>query len=222
MAQALTFEYPKPIHAAFPNIKGWAPESNKIRSGLYTWFVGLTNRKIPFWLSNIHTPSVSLSQSMVGQVGNVSILVAAAYQGLSTLDIMGCSTATSPATGCPTSTPSHTSTLITATLPCSHNVVASQNTRAKSTPDAIKSLAKNDGDPNTKVIIRDIALDDTFVSTTRDVDVAGPTVDLIGGVGTMEGVLTTSDNKNDWGSLPYLPASPLCGSSTVAPRGFEA
>ncbi len=66
---------------------------------------------------------------------------------------------------------------------------ASQNTRIKSTPDAIKSLAENDGDPNTEVTIRDIPLDDRFVSTTRHVDAIGPTVGLIGGVGTMEGVL---------------------------------
>ncbi len=58
--------------------------------------------------------------------------------------------------------------------------------------------------------------------TTRDVDAAGPTVNLIGGVGTMEGVLTTLDNKNDWGSLTYLPASPLYGSnSIVASRGSK-
>jgi len=39
----------------------------------------------------------------------------------------------------------------------------------------------------------------------------------------MEGVLTTSDNKNDWGSLACLPASTLYGSnSIVAPHGFEA
>jgi len=76
-------------------------------------------------------------------------------------------------------------------------VAANRNTRAKSTPDTIKSLAENDGDPNTEVTICDITLDDTFVSTTRDVDAVGPTIGLIGGVGTMEGVLTTSDNKND-------------------------
>jgi hypothetical protein len=58
-------------------------------------------------------------------------------------------------------------------------------------------LAENDGDPNTEVAIPDTALDDTSVSTTRDVDATGPTVGSIGGVGTMEGVLTTSDNKND-------------------------
>jgi hypothetical protein len=74
-------------------------------------------------------------------------------------------------------------------------VVASRNTQAKSIPDAIKSLAENVGDPNTGVTIRDTALDDLFVSTTCDVDVVGPTVDSIGGVGTMEGVLTTLDNK---------------------------
>jgi hypothetical protein len=67
----------------------------------------------------------------------------------------------------------------------------------KSTFDAIKSLAENDGDPNIEVTIHDIALDDTSVSTTRDVDVAGPIVGSIGGVGTIEGVLTTLDNKND-------------------------
>jgi hypothetical protein len=101
-------------------------------------------------------------------------------------------------------------------------VDASRNTRVKSTHDAIKSLVKNDGDPNTKVTIRDIALDDTSVSITRDVDAIGPIVSSIGGVGTMERVLTTSDNKNDWGSLAYLPTSPLCGSnSIVAPRGSE-
>jgi hypothetical protein len=84
-------------------------------------------------------------------------------------------------------------------------------------------LAKNDGDPNTKVTIRDIALDDTFMSITHDVDVVSPTVGSIGGVGTMEEVLTTLDNKNDWGSLACLPASPLYGSnSIVAPRGYEA
>ncbi len=149
-------------------------------------------------------------------------LAVAAYQGLSTLDITGCSTTTSPAIGCPASTPSKTSALIAVTFPRSHNVAASRNTRTKSIPNAIKSLAENDGDPNTEVTIRDTALGDTFVSTTRDVDVVGPTVGSIGGVGTMEGVLTTSDNKNDWGSLTYLPASPLCGSnSIIAPRGFE-
>jgi len=84
-------------------------------------------------------------------------------------------------------------------------------------------LAENDGDPNTEVTIHNTTLDDTSVSTTRDVDVVGPTVGSIGGLGTMEGVLTTLDNKNDWGSLAYLPASPLYGSnSIVAPRGFEA
>jgi hypothetical protein len=56
-------------------------------------------------------------------------------------------------------------------------------------------LAKNDGDPNTKVTIRDIALDDTFMSITHDVDVVSPIVGSIGGVGTMEEVLTTLDNK---------------------------
>jgi hypothetical protein len=135
---------------------------------------------------------------------------------------MGCSIATSLAIGCPTSTPSHTSTFIAATLPCSHNMAASRNIGAKSTPDAIKSLGENDGDPNTEVIIHDIALDDTSMSTTCDVDVAGPIVYLIGGVGTMEGVLITSDNKNDWGSLACLLASPFYGSnSTVAPHGSE-
>jgi hypothetical protein len=58
-------------------------------------------------------------------------------------------------------------------------------------------LAENDGDPNIEVAIRDTALDDTSVSTTRDVDVVGPIVDSMGGVGTMEKVLTTLDNKND-------------------------
>jgi hypothetical protein len=102
-------------------------------------------------------------------------------------------------------------------------MAASRNTGAKSTPDAIKSLAENDGDPNTEVAIHDIALDDTSMSITCDVDVVGPTVCLIGGVGTMEGVIITSDNKNDWGSLACLLASPLCGSnSTVAPHGSEA
>jgi hypothetical protein len=128
---------------------------------------------------------------MAGQTGNVSILVVVACQGLSTLDIMGCSTATSLATGCPTLTPSQTSAFVATTLPRSHNVATNRNTRAKSTPDAIKSLAKNDGDPNTEVTIRDTALDDTYVSTTRDVDAAGLTVGSIGGVGTMEGILTT-------------------------------
>jgi hypothetical protein len=76
-------------------------------------------------------------------------------------------------------------------------VAASQNTRVKSTPDAIKSLAENVGDPNTEVTIRDTTLNDIFVSTTRDVDAVGSIVGSIGGVGTMEGVLTTLDNKND-------------------------
>jgi hypothetical protein len=136
---------------------------------------------------------------------------------------MGCSTTTSLAIGCPTLTPSHTLALVTATLPRSHNVAASRNTRAKSTPDAIKSLAENDGEPNTEVAIHGTTLNDTSMSTTCDVDVVGPTVGSIGGVGTMEGVLTTSDNKNDWVSLTYLPVSPLYGSNfTVAPCGFEA
>jgi hypothetical protein len=149
-------------------------------------------------------------------------LAIATYQGLSTPDITGSSTTTSPATGCPTSTPSHTSALVAATLPHSHNVVVNRNTRVKSILDTIKSLAENDGDPNTEIAIRDIALDDTFLSTTRDVDAVGPIVGSIGGVGTMEGVLTTSDNKNDWGSLACLPALPLYGSnSTFAPRGSE-
>jgi hypothetical protein len=76
-------------------------------------------------------------------------------------------------------------------------VVASRNTRTKLTLGAIKSLAENNGDPNIKVAIRDIALDDTSMFTTRDVNAASPTISSIGGVGTMEGVLTTSDNKND-------------------------
>jgi hypothetical protein len=76
-------------------------------------------------------------------------------------------------------------------------VAASRNTRAKSIPDTIKSLAENVGDPNIEVTIRDTALDDLSMSTTRDVDAVDPTVGLIGGVGTMEGVLTTSNNKND-------------------------
>jgi len=67
----------------------------------------------------------------------------------------------------------------------------------KSTPDATKSLAENVGDPNTEVIIRNTTLDDISVSTTHDVDAVGSIVGSIGGVGTMEGVLTTSDNKND-------------------------
>ncbi len=83
-------------------------------------------------------------------------------------------------------------------------------------------MAENDGDPNIKVAIRDTTFDDTSVSTTHDVDAAGLTVSSIGGVGTMEGVLTTSNNKNDWGILACLLASPLYGSnSIVAPRGFE-
>ncbi len=61
------------------------------------------------------------------------------------------------------------------------------------------------------------------MSTTRDVDGAGPIVGSIGGVRAMEGILTTLHNKNDWGSLAYLPTSPLCGSnSIVAPCGSEA
>jgi hypothetical protein len=99
----------------------------------------------------------------------------------------------------------------------------SRNIGAKSTLDAIKSLGENDGDPNTKVAICNTTIDDTSVSTTRDVNAIGPIVNSIGGVGTMEGILTTSDNKNDWGSLACVPASPLYGSnSIVAPRGFEA
>ncbi len=83
-------------------------------------------------------------------------------------------------------------------------------------------MAENDGDPNTEIAIRDTILDDTSVSTTHDVNAASPTVGSIGGVGTMEGVLITLDNKNDWGSLAYLLASPFCGSnSTIAPRGSE-
>jgi hypothetical protein len=102
-------------------------------------------------------------------------------------------------------------------------VVAGQNTRVKSTPNTIKSLAENVGDPNIEVTIRDTTFDDTSVSIIHDVDAIGPIVDLIGDVGIMEGVLTTSDNKNDWGSLACLPASPLYGSnSIVAPRGSEA
>jgi hypothetical protein len=134
---------------------------------------------------------------MASRIGNASILAFATYQGLSTLDITGCSITTSPATGCPTSTPSQTLALVVITLPRSHNVIVSRNTRVKSTPDAIKSLAKNDGDPNTEVTIHDTTLDDTSVSTTRDVNAVGPIVGSIGGVGTMEGVLTTSNNMND-------------------------
>jgi hypothetical protein len=102
-------------------------------------------------------------------------------------------------------------------------MAVSRNTRAKSIPNAIKSLVENDGDPNTEVAIYDTALNDTSVSTTCDVNAAGPVVGSIGGVGTMEGVLTTSDNKNDWESLACLLASPLCGSnSTIAPHGSKA
>jgi hypothetical protein len=60
-------------------------------------------------------------------------------------------------------------------------VVVNRYTRIKSTIDAIKSLAKNDGDPNTEVAIRDTTLDDTSMSTTRDVDAVGPIVGSIGG-----------------------------------------
>jgi hypothetical protein len=116
----------------------------------------------------------------------------------------------------------NTLTLVVATFPRSHNVGASRNTQGKSTPDAIKSLVENDGDPNTEVAIRDTTFDDISVSTTHDVDTVGPIVGSIGGVGTMEGFLTTSDNKNDLGSLACLLASPLCGSnSIVAPRGSK-
>jgi len=160
---------------------------------------------------------------MASRIGNASILAFATYQGLSTLDITSCSTTTSLATGCPTLTPSHTLAFVVATLPRSHNVAAGRNTRAKSTFDTVKSLVENDGDPNTEVTIHNTALDDKFVSITRDVDAVGPIVGFIGGVRTMEGVLTTLDNKNDWGNLACLPDSPLCGSnSIVAPRGFEA
>jgi hypothetical protein len=160
---------------------------------------------------------------MVEQAGNASILVAVTYQALSTLDNTSCSTTTSLAIGCPTSTPSHTLALITTTFPHSHDVDVSRNTRAKSTFDAIKSLAENDGDPNIKVVTCDTTFDDTSVSTTHDVNVVGPIVGSIGGVGTMEGILITSDDKNDWGSLAYLPTSLLWGSnSIVAPRGSEA
>jgi hypothetical protein len=76
-------------------------------------------------------------------------------------------------------------------------MAASRNTGAKSTPDTIKSLVKNDGDPNTEVAIRDTTFDDTFVSTTCDVNATSPTVGSIGGVRTMEGVLTTLDNRNE-------------------------
>jgi hypothetical protein len=76
-------------------------------------------------------------------------------------------------------------------------VAASRNTEVKSTPNAIKSLAKNDGDPNIEIAIRDTTLNDTSMSTTHDVDAIGPTIGSIGGVRTMEGVLTTSDNKNE-------------------------
>jgi hypothetical protein len=69
---------------------------------------------------------------------------------------------------------SNTSALIATTFPRSHNVAARRNTGAKSTLNAIKSLAKNDGDPYTEVAIRNIAFDDTYVSTTRDVDAVGP------------------------------------------------
>jgi hypothetical protein len=62
-----------------------------------------------------------------------------------------------------------------------------------------KLVAENVGDPNTEVTIRDTALDDTSVSITRDVDVdvVGLIVGSISSVGTMEGILTTSNNKND-------------------------
>jgi hypothetical protein len=134
---------------------------------------------------------------MTGRAGNASILATTACQGLSTPNITGCSIATSLAIGCPTSTPSHTSALVVTTLPHSHNVVTSRNTRVKSTLDVIKSLAENDGDPNIEVTFHNTALHDTSVSTRHDVDATGPIVGSIGGVGTMEGVLTTSDNKND-------------------------
>jgi hypothetical protein len=63
--------------------------------------------------------------------------------------------------------------------------------------NAIKTLAENDGDPNIEVAIHDIAFNDTSVSTTCNVDAIGPIVGSIGGVGTMEGVLITSDNMNN-------------------------
>ncbi len=92
----------------------------------HTWPKWGCDRKIPLQLSSIHTPGVNLSQSMVGQASNASILAdAGTYQGLSTLDIMGYSTTTSPTIGCPTSTPSHTSAFVATTLPRSHNVAFS-------------------------------------------------------------------------------------------------
>jgi hypothetical protein len=97
-------------------------------------------------------------------------------------------------------------------------VAISRNTQAKSIPDTIKSLAENVGDPNIEITIRDIALDDTSMSTTRDVDPVSPTIGSIGGVGTMEGVLTTSDNKNDWGRLAYLLTSPSVDPTPQLPH----
>ncbi len=61
-------------------------------------------------------------------------------------------------------------------------MAVSRNTGVQSTPDAIKSLAENDGDPNIEVAICDTALNDTSMFTTHDVDAAGPTIDSIGGV----------------------------------------
>jgi hypothetical protein len=46
------------------------------------------------------------------------------------------------------------------------------------------------------------------VSTTHDVDAINPTIGSIDGVGTMEGVITTSDNKNDLGSLLHPSVDP--------------
>jgi hypothetical protein len=62
-------------------------------------------------------------------------------------------------------------------------VATSRNTGFKSTLDAIKSFAENVGDPNIEAAIRNTAFGDTSMYTTRDVDVVGPIVGSIGGVG---------------------------------------
>lgn len=91
----------------------------------------------------------------------------------------------------------HILALVVVTLPRSHNVDATQNTRAKSILEAINSVAKNNGNLITKVVIRITALDDVSVSTTYDVDDLVLTTRSLDGVGIMDEILLTLNNKND-------------------------
>ncbi|OAE24427.1 hypothetical protein AXG93_4530s1290 [Marchantia polymorpha subsp. ruderalis] len=88
---------------------------------------------------------------MAGRAGKYSILAAAACQVVSSnsVDVEDGSSTVS----------SRILALVAVTLPRSHDVTATRNTRVKSIPEFISYVVENNGDLSTKVAIRITALD---------------------------------------------------------------